>query len=592
MTLAAIREVVAIDFEFQPEPDGRPRPVCLVAREYRSRRRFRCWLLDAPRSKPPYATGRDVLAVAYYGSAEMGCYLALGWEMPALLIDLYAEFRIATNGLSTPGGRGLLGALQYFRLEAMDAVQKDVMRERIMAGGHFAADEQRAVLDYCESDVIATERLFPELIDDRQNLNPALWRGEYVKTVARMEWAGVPMDAPTYQRMVEHWPQLQASVIDKINETIPVYENRVFRQELLEQWLASESLLEEWPRTPAGLLATDEDTFREKAELHPAVEPLRLARQMTDKLETLGLAIGPDGRNRCLLSPFASKTGRNQPSSTKFIFHAPSFLRNLIQPPPGRALAYIDWSAAEFGIAARLSGDVAMQRSYASGNPYLAFGKLIGAVPADATKATHKAEHDLFKTVILGVQFGMGANTLAYRLGSTIPEARRLLEHHHRAYPRFWRWSDAVCDYAQIYGELTATFGWKLHFAEGAKLRTFRNFPMQSNCAEMMRFACIFATEAGVMLVAPVHDALCVESAEDDIEHAVWLTEQAMRKASELVLEGFPDKLIVRHPDHFSEARGTVIWDWVQNQCKTFEHALETPSSQACLGTKGMTRDR
>jgi DNA polymerase I-like protein with 3'-5' exonuclease and polymerase domains len=301
---------------------------------------------------------------------------------------------------------------------------------------------------------------------------------------------------------------------------------------------------------------------------------------MTDKLDKLQLTIGPDGRNRCLLSPFSSKTGRNAPSTKKFIFNTCSFLRNLIQPPPGRALAYVDWKSQEFGIAARLSGDVAMQQSYASGNPYLAFAKLIGAVPADATKNTHPAEHELFKTAILGIQFGIGPNTLAYRLGVTLPEAQHLLAHHRRAYPRFWEWSDAVCDYAQIYGQLTATFGWKLHFDQGTKIRTLRNFPMQANGAEMMRSACVFAASAGVTLVAPIHDALCIEADENEIDHAVWLTQKAMRKASELVLEGFElrtEKLVIRYPDKFPETRGAAIWGWVLDQCKTFEHPLGAP---------------
>jgi hypothetical protein len=596
VTLAAIREVVFLDFEFQSEPGGRPRPVCLVAREFRSRRRFRRWLLDRPPSDPPFAAGRDVLVVAYFASAEMGCYLALGWEPPPLLLDLYPEFRIATNGKYVPAGNSLLGALQYFGLDAIDATQKDAMRDRILAGGDFDADDQRAVLDYCETDVDASERLFPKLIDGRQNLNPALWRGEYVKTVARMEWAGVPVNLPLYERMARHWPQLQQGVIDRVNEIVPVYRNRVFTMELFEGWLESQNLLGEWPQTPAGRLAIDDDTLKEKAELHPVIEPLRLARQMTDKLERLQLTIGPDGRNRCLLSPFNSKTGRNSPSTVKFIFNTCSFLRNLIQPPPGRALAYIDWAGAEFGIAARLSGDVAMQRSYESGNQYLDFAKLTGAVPAGATKATHKTEHELFKTVILGIQFGMGANTLAYRIGRTLPEARHLIAYHRQVYSQFWRWSDAVCDYAQIYGELTATFGWKLHFADGAKIRTFRNFPMQANCAEMLRLACVFATEAGVFLVAPVHDALCIEADVDNIDHAVWLTQEAMRKASQLVLDGFPlrtDKLIVRHPSHFPEARGVTVWSWALDQCNAFADARGAPLSLSLSGpVPGVSRDR
>ena len=52
---------------------------------------------------------------------------------------------------------------------------------------------------------------------------------------------------------------------------------------------------------------------------------------------------GSDGRNRCLLSPFRSITGRNQPSNARFIFGPSCWLRSLIQPEPGRAVAYVDW---------------------------------------------------------------------------------------------------------------------------------------------------------------------------------------------------------------------------------------------------------
>ena len=42
---------------------------------------------------PPYPIGPDVLFVAYFASAELGCHLALGWPLPARVLDLYAEFR-------------------------------------------------------------------------------------------------------------------------------------------------------------------------------------------------------------------------------------------------------------------------------------------------------------------------------------------------------------------------------------------------------------------------------------------------------------------------------------------------------------------
>ena len=79
--LGAFREVVAVDFEFTAAAGERPVPVCLVAHELRSGCRFRIWQ-DQFGPAPPYATGPDVLFLAYYASAELGCYRVLGWPMP------------------------------------------------------------------------------------------------------------------------------------------------------------------------------------------------------------------------------------------------------------------------------------------------------------------------------------------------------------------------------------------------------------------------------------------------------------------------------------------------------------------------------
>jgi hypothetical protein len=115
------------------------------------------------------------------------------------------------------------------------------------------------------------------------------------------------------------------------------------------------------------------------------------------------LAVGSDGRNRTILSAFRSRTGRNQPSNTRYIFGPSVWLRGLIKPPPGHAIAHLDWSQQEFGIAAVLSGDQAMQAAYESGDCYLAFAKQAGAVPQDATKHTHGPTRELFKQCSLAL---------------------------------------------------------------------------------------------------------------------------------------------------------------------------------------------
>jgi hypothetical protein len=50
------------------------------------------------------------------------------------------------------------------------------------------------------------------------------------------------------------------------------------------------------------------------------VAPLRELRHALSQLRLNALAVGSDGRNRCLLSTFRAKTSRNQPSNSQFIF--------------------------------------------------------------------------------------------------------------------------------------------------------------------------------------------------------------------------------------------------------------------------------
>jgi hypothetical protein len=322
-----------------------------------------------------------------------------------------------------------------------------------------------------------------------------------------------------------------------------------------------------WPRLDGGALALDDDTFREMARAYPdAIGPVRELRHALGQLRLSELAVGRDGRNRCLLSAFGSRTGRNQPSNSRFIFGPSTWLRCLIRPGPGWAVAYLDWSQQELGIAAALSGDPAMREAYTSGDFYLTFAKLAGAVPTDATKETHGRERDQFKTVALGVLYGLSADGLARKLGVPPCRGRELLRLHRQTFRCFWGWSQAQLDLAMLTGELRTVFGWTVHVGPDANPRSLINFPMQANGAEMMRLAACLATERGIAVCAPVHDAFLIEADADAIESEGAQMQDAMREASELVLPGFPlrsEAKIVRHPDRYSDPRGERFWSTI-----------------------------
>jgi DNA polymerase-1 len=558
LTALPYRQIWAVDFEFCIEPGGRPDPVCLVARELRSNTLLRLWR-DQFGHVPPNAIDPGALFVAYYASAEIGCHLTLGWPVPARILDLFTEFRCTTNGTSTPAGASLLGALVAYGLDGIGATEKTEMRDLIMRGGPWSNVERAAILDYCGSDVESLVRLLPAMVN-HVDLPRGLLRGRYMAAAAVMEHNGVPIDRQMLDMLRQNWTGIQGLLIADIDRDYGVFDGPTFKRERFAAWLARMGI--PWPRLESGELALDDDTFRQVAKSHPTVSPLRELRSALSELRLNDLAVGRDARNRCLLSAFRSKTGRNQPSNSKFIFGPSVWLRGLIRPPEGFALAYVDWSQQEFGIAAALSGDSKMLAAYRSGDPYLTFAKQAGAVPQWATKETHKSERELFKICALAVQYGMEAGSLALRIGKPPVLARSLLQAHRETYRTFWRWSDHAVDHAMITGSINTVFGWRQQVVAGANPRSLRNYPMQANGAEMLRLACCLATEAEIEVCAPIHDAVLIGAPIEKIDATVADMREAMRQASQTVLAGFEletDAKIVRWPGSSPRPSGPAL---------------------------------
>jgi DNA polymerase-1 len=265
------RQIWAVDFEYIAAPGDRPDPVCLVAWELRSGRRLQFWR-DQFGPTPPYPISSDALFVGYYASAEIGCHLALGWPVPARILDLFTEFRDRTNGLTTPAGAGLLGALTFFGLDGMGATEKEEMRALILRGGPWSEQERDAIIQYCESDVAALARLLPVMMP-RIDLPRAVLRGRYMAATAAMEHNGVPIDVAMLERLRRNWTAIQDQLIAAIDADYGVYDGRTFKADRFEALLARMDM--PWPRLESGRLDLSEDAFRQAARIYPYVAPLR-----------------------------------------------------------------------------------------------------------------------------------------------------------------------------------------------------------------------------------------------------------------------------------------------------------------------------
>jgi len=388
----------------------------MVAEELKSGRVLQLWRDDLlARSRPPFDVGPNALIVAYFASAELGCFLELGWPLPQNILDLYVEHRVETNGKDTLYGNGLVGALALRGLAHINAGEKDSMRRLICDQRHWSPDEQQSILEYCSSDVRGLAALLPRMASGI-DWPRALLRGRYMKAVAVMERNGVPIDLAIHQQLVARWDDLKVRLITAVDADFDVFEGTTFKRERFANLLGNRSI--PWPQHPNGALKLDDDTFSDQAKRWPELRPLHELRATLSGLRLTGLEVGSDCRNRCLLSPFSSITGRNQPSNVKSVFGPACWLRGLIRPAEGYGIAYIDFASQEIGIAAGLSGDERMIQGYIEGDPYLAFAKAANLAPQDATKKSHKVIRDQCKSIVLGVNYGMGPEAMAAKPAS------------------------------------------------------------------------------------------------------------------------------------------------------------------------------
>ena len=554
--------------------DGNPlRPVCVCAKDLLGDESWEIWLGEFP-DQPPFPLDETTLFIAFNASAEVRTFMALGWPAPARILDLFAEFCDHRNGRDGETSRSLLSALEHFGLDSSGAVFKKQMIDRILAGATEA--DRRDYLDYCWTDVYALERLLLAMLPDIE-WKGALIRGRYTVAVASMESNGIPVNVELLNEVVSRWSEIQTGLIREIDRDYGVYDGTTFKEDRFEAYV--ERMGYPWPRLKPrkgekiGALALDADTFGDMARVFPDIAPLAELRGAIGKMRRNDVPIGEDGRARTGIRPFASSTSRNQPSTSEFLYGASKWIRHFIQPEPGHALIYFDYSAEEVGIAAALSGDETMQADYLNGDFYVNFGVALGLLPPGCTKAIAEEQYpgvrDRLKIASLAVLYGMGAALLATRIEKPKAIAAAWIRNHHRRYKVFWDFIQLAVDHLMRNNSLETELGWHLHPRMDPNPRSIANFPIQANAAEILRVACCLVTEAGYEVCAPVHDAILVHCRIEDVERVEAEVKALMVRASQIVLGGFSLKVgaeITKYPNHLTDKRGAKMWTKVMEQ--------------------------
>lgn len=444
-------------------------------------------------------------------------------------------------------GAGLADAVAALLQIDLDSKHKDAMRDRILQGGPYSEEDRAAIMTYCESDILLLPRLWEKIREgllttfyagDTKKLASSVFaRGSYSADCAVMEANGIPLDMPRlYSISSKHQDIVNEMIRVLCEEHYPFYVKEkckggfkwVQKYASIKKFIEDRKLEKSWPLTDGGKTgmknySLDEKTLESKSHIPEIKEFLRTRKAKNslnayrpEALPEFMSNVGSDYRLRVWGAPFSTQTSRSAPKSSVFIPAQASWIRTLIRPQPGWAISVVDYSSAEFIIAAAVSGDDVMKEAYDSSDPYLFFAKAVGAAPQDATKKSHEAIRDLFKATILGLSYSMGVEKLRDKLcydtksDVSIERATELRNSFRDTFEVYTRWVwETRNNYAS--GEiLMLPDGWALG-PDNPSSTSVSNFPIQGCGAVIMRRAVRLCLAEGIEIIYTLHDALsCV----------------------------------------------------------------------------------
>ena len=301
--------------------------------------------------------------------------------------------------------------------------------------------------------------------------------------------------------------------------------------------------------------STDDKVLEQLEGQHKFVDLLRLYRKVakfkgtyldgTKEGKEAGLMrrIGPDGRIHTSYKIPGTGTGRLS-SSDPNLQNVPrgDTFRPLFKAAPGYKFVIADFERGELYAAAHLSRDSQLKKALQQDVHKLLAAKMFNKRPEDVTKE----ERIDAKTVIFGIQYGRGPDSIAKQLKISRHEAVKYIVQFFDSYPQLEAWIKRQHEQTKRYGFVRDLFGRKRHlygifsvqntYVFGEMLRQAQNMPVQGSLADAGHLATIEFDnrlqeenlDAGLVLL--IHDEIVVESREDLVPQVSTLIKDCFEK--------------------------------------------------------------
>lgn len=515
----------------------------------------------------------DALWVAHSITAEMKYLLHLGMPIPGRWFDTLLAERWLTNSPLRPE-TSLSKALARRGLSHLVPFEKNEFRRKLLSLDFSpgSGDEMDEIAEYCLQDCRACAALFQRqraVPDHCRCLDRVMSHWPiYQLAAAKMEMRGIPIDVPMYKSVCNCWPGMRESLAKEVNALAPVMapsgiKRLAFRRFCYGQGIPLPQVFDKSTRQMRHSI--ESEALKEIEHYHPAIPLIRQTHKTLTAFRNNKMVVDySTGRHYFDVRSFATVTGRNAPR--QFIFNQSKWMRFLVVPEsPDHILMYVDYKAQEIGIAAALSRDQKMMEMYQAEDPHMAFAEFAGAVPKGARKDDYPEIRKKYKTVGLGVLYGLTPEGTARKLGISTREAEELHRAHRRLFPIFWDWSERSVVAAMNNGHIRTRVGWRSLVPPESNARTWANWPMQATGSDIMRLTVMYLDKCGATLLAPVHDGFLISARRVEVPAIQAVVDYACGAAVEHVLPGFRMNWTVTvYEDRFEDPDGLPLWETVQ----------------------------
>ncbi len=426
------------------------------------------------------------------------------------------------------------------------------------------------VAQYSAEDADVTLRLYHHLkpLLQQHNQERVFYEVEMpvLPALTEMEFQGIRVDPETLRAFGRSLTQKMAELERRIQEMAGMPFNLNSSRQLGEVLFEKLRLESRPKKTRTGQYATDAATLERLAGKHPIVALILEYREMAKLRSTYvdGLieAIHPEtGRVHTTFNQVSTATGRlssqdpnlqNIPIRTELGQEIRKAFVAREDPPSGRRkpkwlLLSADYSQIELRVVAALSKEESMIEAFEKGlDIHAATAARIFGVPLDQVTPDQRRQA---KTVNFGILYGMSAHGLAQRLGIPRSQAKQIIDHYFRSYPKIREFIDRTIRFARETGYVETLTGRRRYLPDinsanatvrGAAERNAINTPVQGTAADMIKIAMgriyqeIKQRGLRSRMVLQIHDELLFDLYTPEETELKSLVEHAMRTALSL----------------------------------------------------------